>query len=409
MHANKVRTREIFLVARQSDVLQKIISLPKTTMENLQQVLEYELENHFPFALEQMYFDHTILNQRQPLKTDIDVLVSVITRDRFDKYREMIDMTDLNMLSMEPPLTARGSLFQWLQGNGLVPSSLMVLDRHSRGMDMDLCLPAYWQHQSILTYPSLYDGVKKWMFQCENTSNKQVQKEKGTEETPFLCMNDIQVEESFLTEMEEYFPRLELTEILSETGLTKAESGSMYAFGAALGALWRRRLHLNFIPATERKKQRRIALYLFIVLLSIVVLLGSAVLTKPLIQAMVQYKELRTRISELSKQVKAVEKKRNLLNELKKRVEPLSKKDRLDVLMVLKELTNIIPQDSWLTQFSLEDRRIRIRGESENANALIPLLETSMYFQEATFSSPVVKRRGKDIFYIEMKIQGEKS
>jgi len=63
-------------------------------------------------------------------------------------------------------------------------------------------------------------------------------------------------------------------------------------------------------------------------------------------------------------------------------------------LPVLRELTEILPADAWLTTVSLDGKGVELTGAASAASALIPLLENSPRLERVEFSSPVT--RGRD-------------
>ena len=60
---------------------------------------------------------------------------------------------------------------------------------------------------------------------------------------------------------------------------------------------------------------------------------------------------------------------------------------------VLDELTRILPDGTWLRQFKIKDREVRISGFSQAASNLIGLIEQSAMFENARFTSPVTQDR----------------
>jgi general secretion pathway protein L len=67
-------------------------------------------------------------------------------------------------------------------------------------------------------------------------------------------------------------------------------------------------------------------------------------------------------------------------------------------VQVLEDVTRILPDDTWLTQFELHamrgkdaEREITLRGESANAGRLVSLLEDSKLFTQAAPRSPTTK------------------
>ncbi len=68
-------------------------------------------------------------------------------------------------------------------------------------------------------------------------------------------------------------------------------------------------------------------------------------------------------------------------------------------LQVVEDVTKLLPDDTWLTQFELKTtargkeprRELVLRGESANAGSLISLLEESKVFEQAAPRSPTTK------------------
>lgn len=67
---------------------------------------------------------------------------------------------------------------------------------------------------------------------------------------------------------------------------------------------------------------------------------------------------------------------------------------------VLKELTEILPKDVWLTTLVMDNQRIELRGTAASATTVIERIEASPMFQEARFDSPVTKRDDKELFKV---------
>ncbi|HET7340497.1 MAG TPA: PilN domain-containing protein [Methylomirabilota bacterium] len=69
-------------------------------------------------------------------------------------------------------------------------------------------------------------------------------------------------------------------------------------------------------------------------------------------------------------------------------------------LPVLRELTELLPNDTWLTTLSLDSKGVELTGQAAAASALIPLLENSPVLERVEFSSPVTRGRDKEQFRI---------
>jgi len=83
----------------------------------------------------------------------------------------------------------------------------------------------------------------------------------------------------------------------------------------------------------------------------------------------------------------------------KKRLSPIA-------VIVLDELSAILPDDTSVTDLSLEAEHLRITGVSANAAELVPLLEGSGRFKNAAFYAPTTRLAGgaTDRFSIEATV-----
>jgi Tfp pilus assembly protein PilN len=70
-------------------------------------------------------------------------------------------------------------------------------------------------------------------------------------------------------------------------------------------------------------------------------------------------------------------------------------------LPVLRELTELLPADAWLTTLSLENKGMEMTGQAAAASTLIPVLENSPRFQRVEFASPVTRGRDREQFRIQ--------
>lgn len=77
-------------------------------------------------------------------------------------------------------------------------------------------------------------------------------------------------------------------------------------------------------------------------------------------------------------------------------------------LDIIKELTVIIPNNTWLTRVRISESTVNIEGYASSASTLLPKLERSNYFKKAEFASPTFRdrRMNADRFNIKMQIEG---
>jgi Tfp pilus assembly protein PilN len=104
-----------------------------------------------------------------------------------------------------------------------------------------------------------------------------------------------------------------------------------------------------------------------------------------------EVKELFLRIEKVSQEVQEIQ---NLMN------------SRVSKLEILKELSVLIPEDTWLDKISIANDGIELNGYADSSSALIGILEDSPLFENVIFPSTITKRGGeKERFRIKLDIQ----
>jgi Tfp pilus assembly protein PilN len=133
-----------------------------------------------------------------------------------------------------------------------------------------------------------------------------------------------------------------------------------------------------------------------------VVLLAFGALMAPGWRASRQLASVNSQIARLDTEVRAVEK---VLDEVGRRRRLLTLIQSIESttvrpLPVLRELTELLPNDAWLTMVSIDAKGVELTGQAQAAAALIPLLENSQRLERVEFSSPVTRGRDREQFRI---------
>lgn len=112
--------------------------------------------------------------------------------------------------------------------------------------------------------------------------------------------------------------------------------------------------------------------------------------------------DLNARIAGLDSEVRAVEKVVQELDRKRRLLATIQSIESTSIrpLPVLRELTDLLPTDAWLTMLALDTKGVELTGQAAAASALIPLLENSSRFERAEFSSPVTRGRDREQFRI---------
>jgi general secretion pathway protein L len=123
-------------------------------------------------------------------------------------------------------------------------------------------------------------------------------------------------------------------------------------------------------------------------------------------------KELDAEMNRLKSEIINIDRMQENAKTLEERLDYLTKlrNERVPVPEILKEMTQIIPEKAWIRDFTFSKKGIEIDGYAEAASELIPVLESSPFFNDVVFLSTITKEQdGKEHFRIGMKIEGMKT
>ena len=150
---------------------------------------------------------------------------------------------------------------------------------------------------------------------------------------------------------------------------------------------------LDFLPADVRPKHKLGVSRRNLMLAAVVALLGLTALALPivikrqasiaLIQIVEQADRATRSVERLRDRVQAEQARYNLLIQ-KKREHP-------SVILLLDELTRLLPPDTWVQQLSLNGNNLQIQGDTGSSSKLIGLVENSRILRGANFMAPLTK------------------
>ena len=115
-------------------------------------------------------------------------------------------------------------------------------------------------------------------------------------------------------------------------------------------------------------------------------------------------RQLETEVARLRTQAIAVDEKRQELERVRQGSTAVlqRKLEQPAILEMLRELTDRLPEDTWVQNLEFSADQVDIRGESGQATALIAILEQAPGIDGVSFGSPVtqIARTGKERFNI---------
>ena len=177
-------------------------------------------------------------------------------------------------------------------------------------------------------------------------------------------------------------------------GLASEQLGALQLAVALVSARGVRPLEL--LPATIRPRRLTRPQLTTLAMAGATALLAVLALLAPGWREQRHLKRVNAEIARLEPTVKEADR---VVRELERKRKVIATIDGIESagirpLPVLRDLTELLPNDAWLTTISLDAKGVELTGAAAAASTLIPLLENSPRLERVEFSSPVT--RGRD-------------
>jgi len=447
----------LFLGISGSKVIFKRLTLPAPTEENLKEVLGYEMDRYTPFALEDVYFDYKVVG-RDEAHESIQVLLMVVKREVIDYYLTLLRRINVKTRCVEVLSTALYNLdahetaaeiggaeagswvfrgAKWLRAQGWGKGLAAYLDRYLKkseskkaasdeGIKYLLTVEEEGCELGVVRNSAFAYSRSFRVSPPSDTADGRVTAEdlagqiRAAMETTRLGLGDDHAVSSRVI-ISGSRADADLSACLSAQGmgdvqLLDALTMSILAddardkvpclspaVGLALKGLNGVALDVNFIPQELRpKKKKNWSLIAGVLLLGLVFLGVSSYAISFFVKERFYLAELTERVDALKGRVGEVEKMKEEIAVIEKKIESVEKikGGEISKLELLRELTEIIPGDMWLTRFSCTEqkgkREVDLSGFANAASEIIPILEKSKYFEDVKFKSSIVRDRSTE-------------
>jgi general secretion pathway protein L len=177
---------------------------------------------------------------------------------------------------------------------------------------------------------------------------------------------------------------------------------------AMVGVVGAGKERINLLPEEARPSKVSSLPRVNVGLSLLLIILAAAAILFPLWQERVVVISLMPKVAAAQQQAETVVAIRHQLEKAIEASEFLVKEKQQypSAVEFLYELTHILPDGIWLQQLDFARGELDIRGEATEASALIALLESSPYFKNVQFRSPVTTdaRTGRDRFHITAQL-----
>jgi Tfp pilus assembly protein PilN len=384
----------------------KTAEFPSSVKENLADVVSYELDRLTPFTADDAFFDFRLLSESNGR---ISVLIMAAKTDMIQPYIAGLAERGFTVGRVTVNLLGFRTLCRGMK-HGADTVFLKIDAKEYEG--------AWFSRDSI---PRIFSG-SFGSTELNDRSNAIVSEVKSicdaakTEGLSPGAAVLLKGNDPALAELLKMRIPAPLTFLKAgDTGLKYQGDTAKVAAFAAIGALAETLLTkergLNMLTKGVYKEQKP-PVAVTVVLVAAIVAAFAAYVAAPLRVQEQRLAEITRQISLKRSEVKKVEVLKKEVEALNAEIESVKsfKDGRPLDLNVLKELTTVLPKNTWLTRCRITETGIDIEGYAASATELLPKLEASPYFRKVEFASPTFRdvRMSADRFVIKMEIEGAK-
>lgn len=380
----------------------KTVDYPASVLENISEVMAFELDRITPFTKESAYFDFKIVKEEAER---VFILVVAVRASHIDPYLKT--------------LKENGAKIQGITVDLL---GLNTLLRHNRPANASLLVELEKDHyEGILVSPGTTVEVFTGPLIEGSDQNKYDQIKEGLEGLfPFLNPGESKVETHYY--FKDKIPALkELIKLQSpasvyfldevDLGISSLREAGQTAYasvGGLLESLWTKSWGLNLLLKGVHQKSRTPWVVTVLLILTLAFLVGLYWMT-PVETETKRLEYLDQQIALKKAEVKKVDTLKNEINLISGEIGLINefKQAKPLTLTIMKELTLVLPKNTWLTRVRIFESQVNIEGYSPSATVLIPKLEGTKLFKKVEFASPTFKdpRQNMDRFQIKMEIK----
>jgi Tfp pilus assembly protein PilN len=374
-------------------------TLPRAAAENLAQVVSYELDRFLPLPADRLFVDFQVVEQTE---AEIRLILLALRREPVEACLRLLTQAGLRLTSLTLAPVATANAFAVL-GEKMPPDWLLL---HAGKENFELSQIKGGGLQPCRTGRV---GKSGELVQESNSVLENLRRDgKGPEVLGLYGAGASRDLRRALSQ--QVMVPLVTPELLKVTGLPPDFSSeeALPAVGAGLLSLKKAALKGNLLPVSERAPSSLGSFTLSRWLLtSLAALLGLWLLSL-LISPRVELYQVNRQIAQLAPEAQKIQRQLEEGQALEKQTAIFRRLEQSpSTLQILKQLTELIPKHTWLSQLQISQQALEINGVSKTAADLIPILEKSGWLTKTEFVSPIVTDANKlEHFKIKAEIKG---
>lgn len=362
----QVNALPVTVVLPRRDVIVRHLHLPGVNPKELAQAVSWQVDSLHPYA------DQAVTHAWARLGETAHVMVGLVRQDVVDHFGNLFNEAGLKLAGFT---FSAAALHSAARITVKPPAAFLAV--HSDGA----LLEAYGESVARPVFSAWFDDLPE-----------------GVEPRAFAELRSSGEEELATGTFADLLPR----------GLDSDEMALAYA-AAMANATPRLALDANLLPAERRSQSARWIWIPTAVLAALVAAAGAFLAWQPSYHERGYLQKLDAEIRKIQPRAEQAAKLDAAATAARNRIaliDHFRRRTQADADAV-KELTNLVPPPGWVNSLQLTRTDIQMNGETEQAAALIKIIDSSPLFKDSAFSNSTMRTASAEGFVIRAQREGE--
>lgn len=394
---NAAKADVILIVPKAWTILKKA-DFPIIVKENLSDVVRHEFDRLTPLSPGSAYYDYWITGEND---NRLQIMLAAVKAETLDPYLDALSKKGIQLKGVVISLSAFGALSHYAHvGETTAFLEIRECDYEGGLMNKDGLTDFFSGNLSAQT------GAENGALIAAKI-NPLLAARKTEGQVPVVFVASRSGREPLLSECLQAPVRF-LDAVDLKLRFLKREKALPYTtLGAVFESLRPGSKGLNLLAKGVHRPERTpwaVTIALIIIIVAVGVFSVAAALQTEILKVEAIEREIAVR----GKEVEQIHTLQKTITALAKEVDTIDRfKARPMAIDLIKELTIVLPKDTWLTRVHLTDSGVDIEGYSASPTETLRKLAVSGYFKKVEFASPTYRdpRINADHFSIKTEIE----
>ena len=394
--SGKIKSKKVVFGLSRDRYFFRRVSLPPVASDKLKPMVENQAERMFPIRGDHLVFDYQEIGRGG--NGGRDVIMAGAHTTHIEEIMSIAKGTGLELLRIDMREMALCNLL--VRREKQLGGTFILLNIDEWGASMELVSGGYPLACRTVSFKK--EGMKseKILIEIERVIgfHSEVTRGAGKVDTIFYSGSSAwlsklvpDLERSFNIKSE----RVEAKDAGVEIPEGFEEEKLSHALGLALSGYQASIHKMDMQPGRVKKKRKKDELVRTGVLALAIIFLSFAFSVASVWRDEARLEDVQLGLASIEGRVTAARELKREYEDLARRVDTLNdlQADKPHWLVILKNLSEAIPEDAWLTLLEMKQGEpLRISGQASSAATLIPLLENSLYLKNVKFEAPTTTR-----------------